>query len=504
MMLVIGIANLIEKYKNDQMNALDVLQFSMSVFFFTNTLIQPKTATSIIQNAQETHIQNYANGMTDGETKVNFNKFLDDNKGDGSIKHNSKIVRTINRMPDANEFFGSIKDGSTVKLGGRKGKTVVLVSNDGKNETRISTSSKNSKILPSTAVNNPFIVSTAVIKKEEVDDSLLPNQMTQKPNVEIIPVVEPFQTDDIIQPTITLVNDQGGEGLSTYAQNIREVIETLNSPKTDKAIEVIGGVLSGLTLAYKNLNENQNDDSPQQNDSSIDAGNGNGTTNAEFSSNTIDDESESLETRRHIRPINPDNALLENPTVLFPNRFNDQIIAIRHHFFNRILHQWMHLRVLEPYIEMLFGTRIQIFVLDGPIYQDRHNQQGTEFAAHVNIFRVNTELEQSHPKLYWILVDFISQTENIPKELYHCAAVGGQINEMGKDIIRNHDMSLIFYLKRTEVILRQSRNSARDAVARMAFESLILTLNDDFENELQRLFDKVIGILSRNFSDRFC
>src|SRR5699024_5480958 len=71
-----GIVNMIEKYKKDQLTPLDVLQFSMSVFFFTNTLIKPQMARKIIENAQDQHIQRFADSMSDEATQRTFQKFL--------------------------------------------------------------------------------------------------------------------------------------------------------------------------------------------------------------------------------------------------------------------------------------------------------------------------------------------------------------------------------------------------------------------------------------------
>lgn len=135
-MIAFGIANMIDKYKQDQLTPLDVLQFSMSVFFFTNTLIRPQMASSIIKNAQETHIQNYANTMTDADAQATFNRFLETNKGEGTITDNSKIIRTINRINDPNKLFGELKSTPDIKIGSRKGKTL-LVADQNQNVNRI-------------------------------------------------------------------------------------------------------------------------------------------------------------------------------------------------------------------------------------------------------------------------------------------------------------------------------------------------------------------------------
>lgn len=135
-MVAFGIANMIDKYRQEQLTPLDVLQFSMSVFFFTNTLIRPQMASSIIKNAQETHIQNYANSMTDADAQATFNRFVESNKGEGTITDNSKIIRTINRINDPNKLFGELKSTPDIKIGGRKGKTL-LVSDQNQRVNRI-------------------------------------------------------------------------------------------------------------------------------------------------------------------------------------------------------------------------------------------------------------------------------------------------------------------------------------------------------------------------------
>ncbi|CAF1114363.1 unnamed protein product [Adineta ricciae] len=129
-MIAFGFANLIEKAKNNQLSSLDVLQFSMSVFFFGHTLIQPKTASGIIKAAQNEHISAYKNTMTDADARQSFQDFIDRNRGNGGIKDNSKIVRTINKINDPNAFFKGVGD-MKADIGGRKGRTIILQDNNG-------------------------------------------------------------------------------------------------------------------------------------------------------------------------------------------------------------------------------------------------------------------------------------------------------------------------------------------------------------------------------------
>ncbi|KAK6049290.1 hypothetical protein COOONC_13205, partial [Cooperia oncophora] len=87
---IINVANIIDKGRNGNLTTLDVLQFSVSTLFFTNTLIQPKTAWGVIKQAQQHRITTIAENMTDVKAKEAFQSYLEQNKGDGSIKATSK------------------------------------------------------------------------------------------------------------------------------------------------------------------------------------------------------------------------------------------------------------------------------------------------------------------------------------------------------------------------------------------------------------------------------
>ncbi|KAH9402950.1 hypothetical protein TYRP_015714 [Tyrophagus putrescentiae] len=138
-LLSFGFVNLYEKANNKQLTTLDVLQFSMSVFFFSNTLIRPQTASAIIENAQKNHIQNYASSITDAEAKATFDKFVAENSGDGGIKQRSKIVRTINRIENPDALFSNLKNSESILIGGRKGRSLL-------NSCKNNNSNANSKV----------------------------------------------------------------------------------------------------------------------------------------------------------------------------------------------------------------------------------------------------------------------------------------------------------------------------------------------------------------------
>uniref|UniRef100_A0A2C9LU22 DUF4781 domain-containing protein n=1 Tax=Biomphalaria glabrata TaxID=6526 RepID=A0A2C9LU22_BIOGL len=125
-MLGFGLAELIDKASKNEVTALDVVQFCMSALFFSNTLMQPKVASSIIRQAQEMHLNSYMDKMSDEATKETFKNFMDRNRGAGGIKDTSKIIRTVNRMKDPNSFFKSLSPDDKIDIGGRKGQMVLV------------------------------------------------------------------------------------------------------------------------------------------------------------------------------------------------------------------------------------------------------------------------------------------------------------------------------------------------------------------------------------------
>ena len=112
------------------MTTLDILQFSMSVFFFANTLVQPKTARAIIEKAQNQHIENYKNSMTDAQAQDTFKRFVEQNQGDGTILARSKIIRSINKIDNPNHFFKGAEKYDTIQIGGRRGRSMIVGNTD--------------------------------------------------------------------------------------------------------------------------------------------------------------------------------------------------------------------------------------------------------------------------------------------------------------------------------------------------------------------------------------
>uniref|UniRef100_A0A7E4VDQ8 DUF4781 domain-containing protein n=1 Tax=Panagrellus redivivus TaxID=6233 RepID=A0A7E4VDQ8_PANRE len=153
-MLAMGIFNLYEKKKNDKLTTLDVLQFSMSVFFFTNTLIQPKTATGIINQAQQQHFDEFQSRLTDADAQKAYQKFLNDNNNGQGIAEQSKIVRAINKIDDPNTVFKGLANFDRVDIGGRKGNTLIVGKDGDIPATRINPNKMNFAKQPSNQPRN--------------------------------------------------------------------------------------------------------------------------------------------------------------------------------------------------------------------------------------------------------------------------------------------------------------------------------------------------------------
>ncbi|GMS93138.1 hypothetical protein PENTCL1PPCAC_15313 [Pristionchus entomophagus] len=168
-MLVLGLANLVQKAKNKQLTSLDVLQYSMTIFFFTNTVMQPKTASGIIAKAQSEHIQQYRESMTDDAMRSTFERYLNQNKGDGGIQDTSKIVRNLNKIDNPDQVFRGLADVDSIAIGGRKGNTL-LIASDGEAPIRVS--------VKGTAIKSSSLQSNQMTGKQrnQLDETLDPRK----------------------------------------------------------------------------------------------------------------------------------------------------------------------------------------------------------------------------------------------------------------------------------------------------------------------------------------
>lgn len=101
-MLLVGLVNLIERFNRGELTALDVLQFSISTFFFTHTLIQPIIAHGIVKKAQNNRFNEYEKNLNDVEAKRDFEKFIQEN-----IDEATQVIKKINKIENPDAFFKS-------------------------------------------------------------------------------------------------------------------------------------------------------------------------------------------------------------------------------------------------------------------------------------------------------------------------------------------------------------------------------------------------------------
>ncbi|CAF1520597.1 unnamed protein product [Rotaria magnacalcarata] len=99
--IAVAATNLIIKGINGQLTILDILQFSIGVFFFSNTLIQPKTAGQIIKRAQNECLA----AVKEDVQVTNLVKIFARQTHD-----NERIIESICLINDSNEFFTSVAE----------------------------------------------------------------------------------------------------------------------------------------------------------------------------------------------------------------------------------------------------------------------------------------------------------------------------------------------------------------------------------------------------------
>lgn len=100
-----GIANLIEKGTTQQVSNLSVLQLCLSVLFFSNTLVQPRTASTIIKEAQMQRIQELSDSMLDVDARRVFQNLVARNEG--GVPKKTEFIKTLTLVNEANGFFAN-------------------------------------------------------------------------------------------------------------------------------------------------------------------------------------------------------------------------------------------------------------------------------------------------------------------------------------------------------------------------------------------------------------
>ncbi|CAF1294474.1 unnamed protein product [Rotaria sordida] len=114
--IALAATNLTVKAINNQLTALDVVQFCVSVFFFTNTLIQPKTAGQIIKRAQKEHLASVRQNIQDPAAQKEFDNFIASNRGPRQMHGNADLIKSIRYIKNPDEFFTSVADTGSIVI----------------------------------------------------------------------------------------------------------------------------------------------------------------------------------------------------------------------------------------------------------------------------------------------------------------------------------------------------------------------------------------------------
>ncbi|XP_071453212.1 uncharacterized protein [Hetaerina americana] len=103
--VVNGLAYLIDKGKQGELTALDIYQWSASVFFFYNTAINLKTANAIFRDVQEGIKNDFLSDLSKRRTKA-FKRVMKETKADsGTMEGNARLIKGISKIGSKDEFF---------------------------------------------------------------------------------------------------------------------------------------------------------------------------------------------------------------------------------------------------------------------------------------------------------------------------------------------------------------------------------------------------------------
>lgn len=102
--IIHSLADLIDKTERNQLTSLDVFQFSTSILFFTNSLVNVKTASTIIKEVQHDIIENHRKYLSP-EAKKLFNKHTGQLRGPREMHGNANVVKQLNRIENAQHLY---------------------------------------------------------------------------------------------------------------------------------------------------------------------------------------------------------------------------------------------------------------------------------------------------------------------------------------------------------------------------------------------------------------
>ena len=95
--------------KPDEITSLDILQLTTSIFFFTNSLVNFKTANAIVKDAQKATMDSMRNNLNDDRSKKNFDITLKNTqKRSGKMHGSADFIRGVKNIDNKQDFFQAL------------------------------------------------------------------------------------------------------------------------------------------------------------------------------------------------------------------------------------------------------------------------------------------------------------------------------------------------------------------------------------------------------------
>lgn len=104
--------------KSEDITTLEILQLTTSIFFFTNSLVNFKTANQIVKDAQKATIDSMRGQLNDEASQKSFDQMLRNNKKQSGKMHGSAdFIRGVKQIDNTNDFFQALGVEGTSTMG---------------------------------------------------------------------------------------------------------------------------------------------------------------------------------------------------------------------------------------------------------------------------------------------------------------------------------------------------------------------------------------------------
>lgn len=108
--IINSLSNIIDKGMNDTLTPLDIYQFTASCVFFTHSIMNFQTASTIIKKFQQDHIDSYKEYLSTEEQKNDFDSIISKMQGERKMHNSAKIIKELNYVENKDDFIHSLVD----------------------------------------------------------------------------------------------------------------------------------------------------------------------------------------------------------------------------------------------------------------------------------------------------------------------------------------------------------------------------------------------------------